>query len=194
MHEIDCRNIPCPGPVIKTKKALEESSGNPVRILSDEGASRENITRFATGRGYRVVEEQLADGFALTISPGEAVAPAPAGNSVTGGAVILVANDKLGNGPDELGKLLMKNFLISLLEATEPPEKLYFINSGVLLTVAGAETVESLVKLAEAGVEIMSCGVCLDFFSVRGQLAVGGVTNMLTIAEGLLNGRTVIRL
>lgn len=194
MHEIDCRNIPCPGPVIKTKKALEESSGKPVRILSDEGASRENITRFATGRGYRVVEEQLADGFALTISPGEAVAPAPAGNSVTGGAVILVANDKLGNGPDELGKLLMKNFLISLLEATEPPEKLYFINSGVLLTVAGAETVESLVKLAEAGVEIMSCGVCLDFFSVRGQLAVGGVTNMLTIAEGLLNGRTVIRL
>jgi len=193
MNEIDCRNIPCPGPVIRTKKALEESSGE-VRILSDGGASRENITRFATGRGYRVVEEQLSDGFALTISRGDGVTPVPVVNPGTGGAVVLVANDKLGNGPDELGQLLMRNFLISLLETIEPPEKLFFINSGVLLTISGAQTVEPLRKLADAGVEIMSCGVCLDFFSVRGRLAVGGVTNMLTIAEGLLQGRAVIRL
>ena len=194
MNEIDCRNIPCPGPVIKTKKALEESSGEPVRILSDGGASRENVTRFASGRGYHVVEEQLAGGFALTISRGDSVALAQVANPGLGGAVILVASDKLGIGPDELGQLLMKNFLISLLETSEPPEKLFFINTGVLLAVGGAETVESLLKLADAGVEIMSCGVCLDFFSVRERLAVGGVTNMLTIAEGLLQGRLVIRL
>jgi len=194
MNEIDCRNIPCPGPVIKTKKALEESSGEPVRILSDGGACRENIIRFARGRGYHVVEEQLADGFALTISRGVGVYPLPAGKPGAGGAVILVANDKLGNGPDKLGQLLMKNFLISLLETSEPPEKLFFINSGVLLTISGAETVEPLLKLADAGVEIMSCGVCLDFFSVRGMLAVGSVTNMLTIAESMLQGNSVIRL
>ncbi|HZV83332.1 MAG TPA: sulfurtransferase-like selenium metabolism protein YedF, partial [Geobacteraceae bacterium] len=178
MHEIDCRNLPCPGPVIKAKKALEGSSGEQVRIILDAGAARENVARFATSRGYRVEEEQLADGFALTIVTGNVQSPVFSTNPSFGGAVILVASDRLGSGPDDLGKLLMKNFLISLLEVIEPPEKIFFLNSGVLLTVSGAETIESLEKLAAVGVEIMSCGICLDFFSVRNKLAVGSVTDM----------------
>lgn len=194
MREIDCRNLPCPGPVIRTKKSLEESGGEGVRVIVDGGAPRENVTRFAVGRGYCVAEEMQGDGFALTITT-DGATPLPAGMSGTAvGAIILVASDRLGNGPDELGQLLMKNFLISLLEVNEPPEKIFFMNSGVLLAVRGSETVESLEKLAVAGVEIMSCGVCLDFFSVRDRVAVGSVTNMLTIAESMLQGKTVIRL
>ncbi len=194
MHEIDCRNIPCPGPVIRAKKAIEGAGGERVRIILDAGAPRENVTRFATSRGYRVEEEQLADGYALTIAAGAVQMPAVPRSPASGSAVVLVASDRLGNGPDDLGKLLMKNFLISLLEVAEPPEKMFFLNSGVLLTVNGAETLEALVKLADAGVEIMSCGVCLDFFSVRNELAVGSVTNMLAIAESMLQGNAVIRL
>lgn len=194
MKEIDCRTIPCPGPVIRTKRALEESSGDPVRVFTDDGASRENITRFATGRGFRVTEERIGDGFALTISRGEIASPPPVAQPGAGGGVILVASERLGDGPEELGRLLMRNFLISLLETSDPPEKLFFINSGVLLTTGDAETIEPLRKLADAGVEILSCGVCLDFFSVRDQLAVGGITTMLTIAESMLLGRVVIRL
>lgn len=190
---IDCRNLPCPGPVLKAKKSLQDAGGDPVKILVDAGASRENVTRFAQGKGYIVREEEVDNGFALTISAGTSP-PLARATAEAAAAVVLVASDKFGNGPDQLGQLLMKNFLISLLEANEPPEKLFFINSGVLLTVSGAETVEPLAKLAEAGVEIMSCGVCLDFFSVRDKLAVGGITNMLTIAESLLQGKTVIRL
>jgi selenium metabolism protein YedF len=193
MDIIDCRNLPCPGPVLKTKKFLQESGGNPVRVLVDAGACRENVTRFAQGKGYRVTEEPLDDGFALTISSAAPLSPSAA-PAVSDGAVMLVASDKLGNGPDQLGQLLMKNFLISLLEVNEPPEKIFFINSGVLLAVSGAEAAEPLAKLADAGVEIMCCGVCLDFFAVRDKLAVGGITNMLTIAESLLQGKTVIRL
>lgn len=195
MEITDCRNLPCPGPVLKAKKSLQESGGKPVKILVDAGASRENVTRFAQGKGYRVSEEVVdGGGFALTISTGTPLPPLTRANSEADAAVVLVASDKLGNGPDQLGQLLMKNFLISLLEVNEPPEKLYFINSGVLLTVSGAETVEPLAKLAEAGVEVMSCGVCLDYFAVRDKVAVGGITNMLTIAESLLQGKTVIRL
>lgn len=193
MEVIDCRNLPCPGPVLKTKKSLQESGGNPLRILVDAGACRENVTRFASGRGYSVSEEQLDDGFALTISSGPNLPLSPSA-AVAGGAVILVASDKLGIGPEELGHLLMKNFLISLLEVNEPPEKIFFINSGVLLAISGSEAAEPLAKLADAGVEIMSCGVCLDYFSVRDKLVAGGITNMLTIAESLLQGKTAIRL
>lgn len=194
MREIDCRNLSCPAPVITAKKALENAGNELVRIVVDAGAPRENVARFARSRGFSVAEEQLADGFALTIAPAPADSLLVATDHSAGGAVMIVASDRLGNGPDELGQLLMKNFLISLLEVVEPPEKIFFLNSGVLLTVNGAETVESLEKLAAAGVEIMSCGVCLDFFSVRDQLAVGSVTNMLTIAENLLTGRAVVRL
>lgn len=193
MQELDCRNLPCPGPVIQTKKFLEKSGGDSVRIIVDAGAARENVTRFLTGRGYVVTEKQLSDGFALTITSSATLQGIPVSSS-NGGAIILVASDKLGNGPEELGQLLMKNFLISLLEVNEPPEKMFFINSGVLLTISGAETTEPLDKLAAAGVEILSCGVCLDFFSVRDKMTVGSVTNMLTIAENLLLGRSVIRL
>jgi len=193
MIEMDLRSIPCPGPVIRTKKALEESGGAPLRVLADAGAARENISRFAANRGYAVAEEQLSEGFALTISRSGA-GPVETGLTAAGGGVVLVASDRLGNGPDELGSLLMKNFLISLLEVNEPPERIFFINSGVLLTLQGAETTESLIKLADAGVEIMSCGVCLDYFSARDRLAVGTITNMLVIAETLMEGKTVIRL
>lgn len=194
MREIDCRNKACPAPVVSAKKILEESGGEPVRVLVDNGAPRENVTRFATGRGYAVDEEAVDKGWALTISGGKVASHMPVTGADRGPATILAASDRLGTGPDELGKLLMKNFFITLLDLTEPPEKIFFINSGVLLTTEGSELLEPLAKLAEAGVEIQSCGICLDYFGVREKLAAGTITNMFTIAETLLQSGNVIRL
>ena len=44
------------------------------------------------------------------------------------------------------------------------------------------------------GVEIFSCGLCLDFFKLKEKLRVGATTNMLAIAEYLLSADSVIRL
>lgn len=194
MKVIDCRNKQCPAPVVSTKKILEESGGEPVKVLVDNGAPRENVTRFASGRGHEVVEESLDNGWALTITGKNDTSVLSATAANKGPATILVATDRLGTGPDELGKLLMKNFFITLLELTEPPEKIFFINSGVMLTAEGSELLEPLSKLAEAGVEIQSCGICLDYFKLREKLAVGTITNMFTIAETLLQSGNVIRL
>jgi len=194
MNIIDCRNLSCPAPVVKTKKSLEETAGKPLRVLVESGAPRENVVRFAKGRGYDVTEEVMADGYAITITPAEALPATVAALAQQGPTVLLVATDRLGTGPDELGQLLMKNFLIALLEVNEPPETIFFINSGVLLTAGGGEVTEPLTKLAASGVEIMSCGVCLDYFSLRENLAVGSVTNMFTIAETMIKARNVIRL
>jgi hypothetical protein len=80
----------------------------------------------------------------------------------------------------------MKNFIITLLELPDPPEVIFFINSGVQLTSEGSELLEPLHKLAEVGTGIYSCGVCLDYFGLRDKLVAGKVTNMYTIAEKLL--------
>jgi len=108
--------------------------------------------------------------------------------------VMLIASDRFGDGPEELGRLLMKNFIITLLDVAETPDRMLFVNTGVFLTTEGSEVIEALEKLGNRGVEVMSCGVCLDFFNRREKLAAGSVTNMFTIAESLLRAGSVVRL
>ena len=196
MQIIDCRGQACPAPVIVTKKALETSKDG-ITVLVDDGAPRENVTRFAHTRGYIVTEEPSETGWTLSISQTEATnqnSPTSPVAPQTGDRVLLLTSDCLGNGPEELGKLLMKNFIITLLETSQIPDRILFLNSGVLLAIKGAETAEALKILEERGVELLACGVCLDYFNKKDQLSVGRVTNMFSTAEHLLAAASVIRL
>jgi selenium metabolism protein YedF len=191
MTTIDCRNLACPAPVITVKKALGEQAE--VRVLLDDGAPRENVARFAKNRGFQVCEERDGSGWVLTICAGEQ-APQPTSGAVNGERVVLIASDRLGDGPEELGRLLMRNFIHTLLETSDLPARMLFLNSGVFLTTEGSDVLEALEKLGGMGVEILSCGLCLDFFKLKDKLKAGGTTNMLMIAESLLSTGQVIRL
>ena len=193
MKEIDCRGLACPAPVIATKRGIEEASGSAFRVLLDMGAARENVLRFCASRGLAVSEELGDDSTSLLISG--TLQTTSQGNLVekNSSPVILITSDKLGSGSDELGRLLMKNFIITLLELSKQPEKIFFVNSGVLLTTEGSELVEPLSKLVNAGVEMFSCGVCLEYYGIDDKLVVGMTTNMYTIAESLLLSGNVIR-
>ncbi|MDD2501898.1 MAG: sulfurtransferase-like selenium metabolism protein YedF [Geobacter sp.] len=196
MKTIDCRGQACPAPVIATKKALEES-GAGIRVLVDDGAPRENVVRFVRNRGYQVNETAEADGWSLQVT-GSTTAEETHQGAVTapasGDRVLLVTSNRLGDGSEELGYLLMKNFIFTLLETPQQPNRILFLNSGVLLATEGAETVEALKRLEERGIELLACGVCLDYFKKKDQLAVGQVTNMFSTAEHLLAAASVIRL
>lgn len=193
MKEIDCRGLACPGPVIETKKAMENSSGDPFRVLLDKGAARENVLRFCKTKECTVIEEEKDNSISLTISCRRQTLLNKELNNKTPSPVILIASDKLGSGSDELGSLLLKNFIISLLELQKLPEKIIFVNSGVLLTSEGSELLEPLGKLLNSGVEIMSCGVCLDYYGIREKLAAGVITNMYTIVESMLLSGNAVR-
>jgi selenium metabolism protein YedF len=193
MKNIDVRGMSCPAPVVSVKRALEEAGGE-LRVLLDDGAPRENVKRFAQGRGYQVQEEASEGGFALTLTSSaeqQSQAQTVVGSGPT---VLLIGSDRLGDGPEELGRVLMRNFIMTLLDVAELPDRMLFINTGVLLTAAGSEVIEALEALGNRGVEVLSCGICLDFFKKKELLAAGGVTNMFTIAESLLGARSVIRL
>lgn len=194
VYEIDCRNLSCPAPVIRTKQALENSPGATLRITADIGPSRENIIRFAKSKGFSVQDESH-DGFAIiTISPATSLDLTTVFNNGVSTTAILITSNRFGNGPDELGKLLIKNLVITLLELPVQPEKIFFINSGVLLTTEGSELIEPLMKLNDSGVEILSCGICLDYYELREKLAVGSITNMYTIAETLMTVNNAIKI
>jgi selenium metabolism protein YedF len=181
----------CPLPVVSVKRALDAAEGE-IRVLLDDGAARENVRRFAEGRGYQVREEPLEGAFAFTISGGKKQEVKV--SEQAGATVMLIGTDRLGDGPEELGRLLMRNFIMTLVELPEVPDRMLFINTGVLLTAAGSEVIEALDALGNRGVEVLSCGICLDFFKKKDALAAGGVTNMFTIAESLLGARSVVRL
>ena len=196
MKTIDCRGQACPAPVIATKKALEES-GTGIRVLVDDGAPRENVVRFVRNRGYQVNETAEADGWSLQATGSTTAKETHQGAvtaSASGDRVLLVTSNRLGDGSEELGYLLMKNFIFTLLETPQQPDRILFLNSGVLLATEGAETVEALKRLEERGIELLACGVCLDYFKKKDQLAVGQVTNMFSTAEHLLAAASVIRL
>ncbi|RNC65438.1 MAG: sulfurtransferase-like selenium metabolism protein YedF [Desulfuromonadales bacterium] len=196
MRIIDCRTMACPTPVVTTKRALEEARGVAVQIIVDPGAPRENVTRFAESRGFAVTEAEVSGGFALTITSkgGSVSEKARREKAKNGETVMLIASDRLGDGPEELGRLLMKNFIITLLDLDELPDRLFFVNTGVLLATEGSEVLEALDRLGNKGVEVLSCGVCLDFFNRKDKLRAGAVTNMFTIAESLTKAASVIRL
>ncbi|HTP65127.1 MAG TPA: sulfurtransferase-like selenium metabolism protein YedF [Geobacteraceae bacterium] len=194
MKIIDCRNMACPMPVVTVKKALEEGAGESIKVLLDDGPPRENVARFAANRGYLVEESQVEGGGYCLIISGHPGGLQETGNERSGDSVLLVASDRLGDGPDDLGRLLMKNFIITLLDADRVPERMLFVNSGVFLTTEGSEVIEALEKLGNRGTEILSCGMCLDYFNRRDKLKAGSITNMLAIVESLLKGGTVVRL
>lgn len=192
MKTIDCRNMACPAPVITTKRALEEQTE--LRVLLDDGAPRENVTRFARNRGFHVQEERDGSGWAITITAGAALQPPAVSVATPGTRVMLITSDLLGDGPQDLGRLLMRNFIHTLLETRDLPTQIFFMNRGVLLTSEGSDVLEALEKIAGMGVDIFSCGLCLDFFDLKTKLRVGGTTNMLTAVDTLLTAGQVIKL
>lgn len=198
--KLDCKGLQCPFPVIKTKQELEKIESGTIEVTVDNDTARTNILKFAKSNGFdaKVIRDEEKD-IAIEVVKGEGpISVAEDENSETempefnGDEIILFKTDKLGEGADELGKILMKSFIFTLTETPRPPKTLLFVNGGVKLTSINEETVDSLKKLEEKGLEIMSCGMCLDYYEVKDKLAVGEVTNMYVIVEKITQASKVI--
>lgn len=204
----------CPIPVVKTKKALGELNGpGEIEVLVDNETAVKNVTKMARSSGAEVESEQLGDKqYRVLITVGEdaaeklksakspAVQPqgqtqqeAAAGCRTCVGTVVAVGSDRMGEGSEELGHILIKSFIFALTQLDDLPDKILFYNGGAKLTVEGSESLEDLRTLEEQGVEIMTCGTCLDYYGIKDKLAIGGVTNMYSIVETLQNAMSVIR-
>jgi selenium metabolism protein YedF len=192
---VDCRGLSCPEPVIRTKQALEKTER--VTIIVDNPAARDNVSRFGKSQGGRVTIDEKRDGIYITIEKdkdGKRSKKALSTKTVsTGPIVVVIPSDQMGRGEKELGHLLIRSFLHALTEVSGRPDKMIFFNTGVKLTVEGSEVLEDLQALEKNGVEILICGTCLDYFSLKAKTAVGQVSNMYTIAETMLAAGRLVR-
>lgn len=190
-NELDCRGLACPLPVIETKKALQKLVGGALVVMVDNQVAKENVVKFATAQQCGVCVESQEGQFNIRITkPGTALAQVNSVTIPTSGMVWLITQDTLGHGSKELGAVLMKSFFYTLTEQ-ELPSKVLFLNAGVLLTLDDSPVLPHLQTLTEKGVEILSCGTCLDYFGVKERLSIGGISNMYTIVEALTSGRAV---
>ena len=95
----------------------------------------------------------------------------------------MITTDSIGKGSEELGKTLMKSYIYSLTEAERKPDSIMFLNRGVYLTTKGSPVIEMVKQLEKEGVEILSCGACLDYYDLKDHLEAGDVTNMYSNVE-----------
>ena len=194
MKTIDCRGQQCPQPVIQTRKLMLAEPGSVLEVLVNDQVCQDNVSRLATTMGYSIKVEKSGAAIRLELSPGEKPEKSPATAAASGPRIVFIGSDQMGSGDPELGQILMKNFIFTLTEADNVPDAIYLVNSGVRLTIKGSEVLEPLEELADSGVDIASCGLCLEFFDAKDSLAVGRVSNMLELVNALEEAGNIIRL
>lgn len=199
---VDARGEQCPVPVIKTKKVLDSVEGEAVvTVLVDNETAVQNLTRMGKSSGAEVAAKRLGEHeFQVILSVnGAAHKEAPEAEKDTETAkpeenlVVAVDTAVMGHGNDELGKVLMKGFLFAVTQLEKLPKTMLFYNGGVLLTTEGSDSIEDLKNLEAQGVEIKSCGTCLNYYGISDKLKVGEVTNMYDIVETLAAASKVIK-
>jgi len=199
---LDCRGLACPGPVLRCKECVEKEAPKTLTVTVDNQAAKENVTRFLGMRGYAVTASE-ADGLVTltATATGDAPQPAPAAAPAAPRqaaqdpkTAVFITADTVGRGDPELGAKLMVNFVNTLPELGEGLWRIILVNGGVKLAVAGSPVLAKLKELAAAGVSILVCGTCLDFFGILDKKEVGETTNMLDVVTSLALADKVIQI
>ena len=191
----------CPVPLVKAKNAIAELAGSgKVEVLVDNEIAVQNLEKMAQQKGYGfLVKEKKEKEYHVEFSVSEreaaeteekTVCLVPAAKKTK---LVVLSADHMGEGAEELGKILMKSFLYALTQQDELPDTILCYNGGAKLTCEGSESLEDLKDLAARGVEILTCGTCLNFYGITEKLQVGSVTNMYDIVERMSSADRVIK-
>ena len=66
---VDARGLSCPQPVLMTMDEIKKVSKGEIGVLVDTNTSKENVSRAAESKGWRVKDVQVeGEGYRITIS------------------------------------------------------------------------------------------------------------------------------
>jgi selenium metabolism protein YedF len=179
------------------KKAEKEYEVTIQVVLAADAATAGAATGGAGGIGTAGAMETGVAGSHRTAGatdPGQADGSASCAPDIRRkGMVVVLSANVMGNGEAKLGKALMKAFVFALTKQDILPETILCYNSGAYLTCQGSESLEDFRELEAEGVNILTCGTCLDFYGIKENLAVGSVTNMYEIVEVMEQAGSIVR-
>ena len=187
--QIDCRNLACPEPVIRTKNALDGLKvGEKLEILVNSIAPKENISRFLKSQNVEFSVEQNGAETKITAVKGESKLELANFDEFvceitpkTKKTVVYLNEEYAGSG--DVGVSLLANFLGALLQV-EKPEYVICVTNAVKMTTNRAHpSFKPLKDLEAAGVKILSCGSCLEAYKLVSDLSVGEMSNAYEVMQ-----------
>jgi selenium metabolism protein YedF len=194
MKQIDVKGLACPQPVIKTKDALNEFTQK-FAVITDSKISKDNIQKFLNANSVEFVVSEKEDTFIFEIEPVNEAATGEVNCVIDSEQkTLLFTSDTIGSDK-ELGKKLAKGFITTLPSADILPKNIFFINAGVKLTTTDdKEIIQALQELEKVGVQIYSCGLCLEYFELVNNLKVGSSGNALQTLQTVLSSHNTVTL
>ena len=187
--QIDCRNLACPEPVIRTKNALDGLKvGEKLEILVNSIAPKENISRFLKSQNVEFSVEQNGAETKIAAVKGESKLELTNFDEFvceitpkTKKTVVYLNEEYAGSG--DVGVGLLAKFLGALLQV-EKPEYVICVNNAVKITTNRAHpSFKPLKDLEAAGVKILSCGSCLEAYKLVSDLSVGEMSNAYEVMQ-----------
>lgn len=199
MQIVDTRGQLCPAPLILTKRAIKEAShGDHFTVITDNDTARQNLLSFLAEMKLQTNCIQKGNEFHITFSTDGTDIAIPhveefCETPQTGSYIVAVKSEIMGSGSDELGMMLMRSCINSLIELDSLPQAIIMYNGGVKLAGREKDTAESMEKLALQGVKIIVCGACIDYFGIKEELTPAAqISNMYTINTMLSTASSVI--
>jgi len=200
---MDVQGLKCPMPLIQTKKALKEiGKDEALKIIIDNKESKTNVMRFLKDNGgeavlkeqdgiFEIIANKSEDDIELTDAEAYCVTSS---EEVKNDYVMVFGKNYIGEGSEELGKVLMGGFLEALLYQDDRPTKIAFFNSGVLLVLKDSQYLDTFKGLAEMGIELLVCGTCLKYYDKIDELGVGMVSNAYDILTSITKAAKSVNL
>jgi selenium metabolism protein YedF len=203
MRIVDTKGQLCPAPLIAAKKAMKETmTGESFIVLTDNQTSFDNLSRFLKDNKADFQVSESGGVWTLTtrkttsnvIQPKtEEYCTSSISHFQKGDFVIVISSDKMGEGDDQLGHLLMANFIKALKDLDKLPQKMVFYNNGVRLATKSSPVIEHLRDLEKMGVDLMLCATCVNYYSLESAIGAGTLSNMYTIADVMASTGNIIK-
>ncbi len=193
----------CPAPLIATKRALRETApGESFQVITDNLTSFSNISRFLHDNNVGFSYTESNGIWTLTVnkrgSTGETTDPSEYCATAIphfskGPYIVVFSSDKMGEGDDSLGKLLIGNFIRAIKDLDLLPEKIVFYNSGVQLVSDKSPVAVHLEELEKMGVTLLVCETCSKHYSIVGSISAGVLSNMFEIAQTMASAGNIVK-
>lgn len=202
-REIDLRGLMCPEPVIRTKRLLDDKSILKVEALVESEINVKNLARLARSQNVSMSCSNEGDFYRVVLTKGEhgqlneaeelAIREAQKEtNKNKVGSVVFLSKDSFGEGDRDFSLSLMNVFLQTLFDSGHRPRAVLMANSGVKLMEPEGSVLPVLNAFAEAGCEVLACGLCLEHYGLKEKVPVDQITNMFTICEYLMTADRVV--
>lgn len=207
-ERLDLRGLMCPEPVLRTKRMLDAKPDGALEVLVDSDINVMNLTRLANSLGLTLEakENNTETGYKVLIgarakdhSHSPPPQPLPSKSAAQAGqsaqsrtTVVFIAKDTFGEGDRDFSVNLINVFLQTILQAGHQPQAILLANTGVRLLDPDLSVNKVLADFKEKGVDVLACGLCVEFYGLKDKIPKEQITNMYAICEYLFSAEKVI--